>query len=349
MIKLTDPVIDEDEIEAVRRVLESGWLVEGKVTKQFEEGLAEYVGAKYAIAVANCTVALELCLKAQDIRGEVILPDFTYPGTANAVYNAGATPVLVDVDIDTYNITMSEIVKAITVKTEAVMPVSWGGNPLWCFQLPSIIIEDAACGLGSQFNHSKTGSRRTTCFSFHPRKLIACGTGGMITTNDEALANKIRALKNFGFASDFQYKHGTNNKFNDVLSAIGLAQLHKLEAIIAKRVQTAKVYSDLLSEVPNVRTPEKHPLARHTYQTYAVYLEKGDRDTIIKRLAASGIETQIGTYALHLLPAFKNTRRIGKLENATNLYRHLLALPMPYHITEGHQKHVVSELKKYVR
>lgn len=343
-VPLIRPNVGAEEAEAVRKVIESGWLAEGSVTEEFERRLAEYVGGKYAVATTNCTVALELCLKAQNIKGEVIVPDFTYPGTANAVYNAGATPVLVDVNLDTYNIDLNHNPKA-----DAVMPVSWGGNPLWTYPHGVKIIEDAACSLGSQFNGSKTGSGWTTCFSFHPRKLLACGHGGMVTTDDEQLANNVRALKNFGYTDNFTYKYGTNNKLGDVLSAIGIVQLGKLELTINKRIDMAKIYNDLLSEVSQVRVPWKHELARHTYQTYAVYLETGDRDTIIHRFAQEGIETQIGTYALHLLPAFKDTKRIGPLRNAALLYQHLLALPLYSGLSEETQKQIVTLLKGYVR
>ena len=347
-MKLTEPVVDDREVEAVRKILESGWLTEGEATRQFERKVAEYVGAEYAIATCNCTVALELCLKAYDIQGEVVVPDFTHPATANAVVNAGATPVLVDVNLDTYNINFNEI-----PRSNAMIPVSWAGNPLGFYSYyvedDFQIVEDAACSLGAEFATYKTGSLAPSCFSFHPRKIISCGQGGMVTTNNEELATKIRALKNFGYNDGFKHKHGTNYKFNDVSSAIGLAQMEKINSIIEKRIKMAKTYDDLLANVPKVKPPQKHPLAKHTYQTYAVYLETGNRDQIIAKLAEKDIETQIGTYALHLLPAFKDAKRIGSLSNAEKLHYNLLALPMSYKLTEEDQKCVVTELKSYVR
>jgi len=336
-IRLTEPVIDSVEAEAVQKVLESGWLVEGEVTKQFEEKVAKYVGAKYAVATCNCTVALELCLMAQDIKGEVIIPDFTHPATIQAVINAGATPVLFDVDLNSYNISLDLVYTG----AKAVIPISWAGNPLWAYPYANITIEDAACSLGSQFDFHKTGSQVTTCFSFHPRKLITTGEGGMVTTNDEDLASKIRDLKNFGVG-------GGNYKLNDVSSAIGLAQMDKIDRIIDRRIAMAKVYDELIGSDPLIKIPQKHPLAKHTYQTYAVYLTTSNRDDVIKRLGEKGIETQVGSYALHLLPPYQNVKRIGVLENSELLHHHLLALPLSYSMTEEDQKRVVDELKNAV-
>jgi len=338
--KLTTPVVDEREVDAVRKVLESGWLTEGPVTREFEATVASYVGSKYAVATSNCTVALELCLKAYKVTGEVLIPDFTHPATVLAVINAGCTPILSDVQLDSYN--MSPMIHD---WAEAIMPVSWGGQPLgtpiYVGATTSVIIEDGACSLGSEFNGFKTGCGVTTCFSFHPRKIITCGQGGMVTTNDLKIANRIRELKRFG-------EGGTNGQFCDVLSAIGLVQMSKIEGIIDRRIEMARIYSELLREVPNVKVPEKHEHAKHTFQTYAIYLEKGDRDKIIVRLKEKGIETQIGTYALHLLPQFKKLKRIGPLTNSTKLYHNLLALPMAYTLTEENQKRVVTELKNYL-
>jgi len=325
--------MDNAEAVAVQKVLESGWLAEGPVTKQFEDAVAKYVGAKHAVAVCNCTVALELCLKALDIRGEVIIPSFTHLATAEAVINADCTPAFCDVGLDYYNSTLLRV----ECHTKAYVPVSWGGHPT--IQNPiALTVEDAACSLGSEYHTFKTGELGLTCFSFHPRKLITTGEGGMVTTNDGSLAKKIRSLKNFG-------EGGGNYKLNDIASAIGLAQMQKIDRIIDRRVEMAEIYNELLTDAEGIRTPQKHPLAKHTYQTYAVYLEKGDRNTIIAKLAENGIETQVGAYALHLLPQFENVRRIGNLHNSELLHRNLLALPMAYTMTDEDQKLVVAELK----
>ena len=372
--KLIEPMVGKEELEAIKKVLDSGWLTEGPRTKKFENKVAEYVGAKYAIATCNCTVAIELCLKALNVKGEVIIPDFTHPATANAVYNAGATPVLADVDINTYNIDLNEIEQAITAKTEAIVPVSWAGNPLNNeiykeFEGKFSIIEDAACSLGSQLDGKKTGTLTdATCFSFHPRKTVTTGEGGMITTNSEDFMKISRSLKIFGESSDviltqdwkgsydylkwckgkvkFFLRKGTNYKMSDILSAIGLVQMEKVDTIINRRIEMAENYNELLENIPGVRTPHKDERAKHTYQTYAIYLKRGNRDKIITKLAEKGIETQIGTYALHMQPAFEHTPKSGKLANSYLLHKNLLALPMCHSMSFPDQEYIVEQIKK---
>jgi dTDP-4-amino-4,6-dideoxygalactose transaminase len=313
-------------------VLDSGWLAEGKVTREFERKVAEYVGAKHAVAMCNCTVALELCLRALNVTGEVLIPSFTHYATACAVINAGAAPVFADVAMWNYNINCEPV--AHPVKT--AVPVSWGGNPEW-FTVADRIVEDAACSLGAKTRQFRTGQHFTTCFSFHPRKLITTGEGGMVTTNDRVLTEDLRVMKNFGVG---------NYKLSDVASAIGLAQVERLREIIYRRRRMAKIYTDLLKTIPDVEPPHERRKVKSTYQTYAVLLNNGNRDEIIQKLGKQGIETQIGTYALHLHKPFTHFRREGLLKNSERLYRNLLALPMAYDLTDEDQHRVVDALKR---
>jgi len=362
-IKLIEPVIGEEELSAVRKVLESRWLTEGSVTKEFETGFAKFVGSKHAIATNNCTTALELCLRILGIgRGdEVIVPDFTHPATADVVSWVGARPVLVDVDLYSYNIDFEEVEKAITKRTKCMIPVSWAGNPLNPRILHELkekydlfIVEDAACSAGAAYDGIKTGRMSDlTCFSFHPRKVITTGEGGMITTDNEEYAEKATSLKRFGAKvwgdrSSMMFVYiGTNYKLSDVLGAIGLAQLGKINKIVDKRIELARNYNELLSDIDFVRPPKEESKAKHVFQTYAPYIElEGVRDKMIEDLKANGIETQIGTYALHLHPAFTQTRRIGELERSKSLYENLLALPMCHSMTMDDQEYVVTEVKK---
>jgi dTDP-4-amino-4,6-dideoxygalactose transaminase len=286
--RLTKPYLSSEEVRAVQEVLNSGWLAEGTVTEQFEKKLASTVGAKYAVAVCNCTVAIELALKAHHVKGSVAIPDFTHPATALAVLNARLKPVLCNVSLETYNLQIND---SWVDYPQISVPVSWGGNPLTEYPR-TLIIEDAACSLGV----SNVGSHHTSCFSFHPRKLVTIGEGGAVTTNDRQIAEKVRGLKTFGLG-------GGNYKLNDIAAAIGLAQLTKLKQIIKTRRHMAKVYSELLEDNPDVVIPFQKG---GTYQTYAIRLLKGKRDRIILDLAKKGIETQIGTFALHLLRQFQN-------------------------------------------
>ncbi|MEM2169171.1 MAG: DegT/DnrJ/EryC1/StrS family aminotransferase [Candidatus Bathyarchaeia archaeon] len=363
-IKLIEPVIGEEEIKNVSEVLRSGWLTEGQQTKRFEEMVRNFIGVRYAIATTSCTTALELALRALDIGpgDEVIVPSFTHPATGNVVKWIGAKPVLVDVDLSSYNIDLGEVEKAITRKTKCVIPVSWAGNPLDAGPLNELkekynlfIVEDAACSLGAECDGKKTGTMADiTCFSFHPRKIITTGEGGMVVTNNSVYAERIKSMKEFGMdpkGGEAKFvRCGTNYKLSDVLAAIGVEQMKKIEVIINRRIELANYYNKLLAEVDLIRPPQKRKGAKHVYQTYAVYIEKeGARDEIIVNLRKKNIETQIGTYALHLQPSYKGVKKIGKLERAEKLYRNLLALPMCHSMTREDQEYIISELQSSLK
>jgi dTDP-4-amino-4,6-dideoxygalactose transaminase len=358
-IKLIEPFVGQEELQMIRRVLESGWLTEGPVTEEFETKVKSFVGAKYAIATTNCTTALELALRALRIGpgDEVIVPDFTHPATGDVVRWIGAEPVLVDVDLLSYNIRLDEITKAITKKTKCIIPVSWGGNPLNYKPLDELkkehgmyIVEDAACGLGAEYDGKKTGTMAdATCFSFHPRKIITTGEGGMITTDNEEIASEIRLLKMFGSIHTSEGvsfpKIGTNCKLSDILAAIGVKQMERINEIINKRIELAKNYTRLLEKTGFVRPPARDERAKHVYQSYAAYIEAdGARDRIIQELKREDIEAQIGTYALHLQPAFRDARRTGSLVAAEKLYKNLLTLPMYHTMKSADQEYVVRKL-----
>jgi dTDP-4-amino-4,6-dideoxygalactose transaminase len=191
-----------------------------------------------------------------------------------------------------------------------------------------------------------------TCLSFHPRKIITTGEGGMAITGNAAYAEKLRKLKKFGMATNGEAVftgNGTNYKLSDVLASIGVKQMEKIEVIINRRRELAEYYDELLSQVDSVRPPEIRANAKHVYQTYAVYIEKeGIRDQLIAYLRGRSIETQIGTYALHLQPSYLRAKKVGKLERAEKLYRNLLALPMCHSMTRQDQERVVSEIKNFL-
>ncbi|HDM78755.1 MAG TPA: DegT/DnrJ/EryC1/StrS aminotransferase family protein [Deltaproteobacteria bacterium] len=366
-IPLIRPYVDESVKQRVLEVLESGFLTEGSVTRKFEQKVAEYVGAKYTIAVNSCTTGLELALRALEVGpgDEVIVPDYTYPATANVVSIVGATPVLVDVSRDTMLIDYDRLEQAITEYTKAIIPVSLFGNPLEYDRLNEIksryglpIIEDAACAMGASYKGLMVGSLADiTVFSFHPRKFITTGEGGMVTTNNEKWANWMISYKHFGMKSggrsraDVLFKMtGTNYKMSDVLAAIGLAQMEIVDALLSKRRQLAHNYISMLSEVSKVTIPQTTHGGNHSYQSFCIYIPK--RDKVMKQMRDAGIETQIGTYSLHTQPAFEGAtpcRKYAPFSGSEFAYNKCLTLPLYHSLNNEHQAHIVAKLQQFLR
>jgi len=360
-IPLIEPVVGDEELENVREVLESGYMTQGPFSQEFEETFAEFVGAERAITATSCTTGMELALEAVGVGDgdEVIVPDFTHPATANAVVRVGAEPVLADVDRETYNIDPVATAEAVTPDTAALLPVSWGGQPLdpapfhdLAEQHDLAIIEDAACAAGASFDGQPAGSQfDASVFSFHPRKVLTTGEGGVVTTDDADLEDSMRQIKNFGTnpTTDvgFVRADATNFRFSDILAAVGVAQLEKRETILGRRRELAARYDDLLEDIEGVDPPTEQANARHTYQSYCVYVEAGDegtRDRLIEMLAEADIETQIGTFALHNTEAFGDAKRTGDLSTSTALESNLLTLPIAHSMDAADQERVVQAL-----
>jgi dTDP-4-amino-4,6-dideoxygalactose transaminase len=366
-IPLARPSVGEDELMAIRKVLESGMLTEGNVTAEFEKAFAGYLNMRNAIATSSCTTALDLALLALDIKkgDEVLVPDFTYPATGNVVFHVGAKPVLVDVDARTFNIDPDKMEKAIDSRTKAIIPAHLFGQSADMTSIMEIaekhglyVVEDAACGIGVTHRRRRIGSfGNASCFSFSPRKILTTGEGGMLVTNDDDLAERVRVEKNHGIKKLIGNKPsfmtpGHNFKLNDIASAIGLVQLKKVPALIEERVRLAKKYGDLLCTTKNIVTPYVASGNNHTYQTYCTTITKGDmRNRLMDELAVKGIETQIGTYALHLQPLYsKNTKSVGtKLTASEAAYHNTLALPMYNGLTAEQQEYVCENLTHLLR
>lgn len=347
-IFLMRPSIGHEEFNQIKKVLQSKFLTEGAITQKFEEKVASYVHSKYAVATTSATTALHTALECIGVRGKkVLVSDFTFPATALVVKLAGGIPVLVDVDKETMNVTREIIENAVDSSTNVILPVSLFGNPFerdfYRLRRKGIrIIEDAATNLGTKLGQDYVGSLADiTCFSFHPRKIITTGEGGMITTNDKKMIEKSRSFKMFGKVGNEFVGEGTNYKISDILSAIGLAQLDKIEKIIKNRIRMAKIYDELFSKIDFIETQKPVLHSRHTYQSYVCYITKENlRNEIQKKLAAHNIETQIGTYALHCLPAFRNYQKKGKLSNSEFLYRNSISLPLHEELTQSDQEYI---------
>ncbi len=361
-IWLARPSVGEAELDEVRAVLESGILTQGPKVSELERMVADLVGTPHALATTSATTALHLSLVAAGIgRGdEVLVPDFTFPATANVVVQQGATPVLVDVDLETFAIDPDDLERRVTPRSRAVMPVHPFGLPADMDAVMAIaerhglaVIEDAACSLGATVGGRQTGGIGLAgCFSFHPRKSITTGEGGMITTSDDGLAGRIRLLRSHGGVRErgrFRFEAaGFNYRMSDILAAVGVAQLRGLNDHLAGRRRVAGWYDERLAGVDGVRLPITPDGRTHTYQSYVVLLDEPiDRDAIIVALAADGIESTIGTYALHAEPFFARTLdlRAGDRPASWRAVRGTLALPLHGGLTEDDVDLVVDRLR----
>ncbi|MBI2673317.1 DegT/DnrJ/EryC1/StrS family aminotransferase [Candidatus Woesearchaeota archaeon] len=303
-VPLCKPYFDEKENEAVKEVLDSGWLAHGPKTKEFEKLFADYIGVKHAIAVNSCTSGLQLALHASDLRGEVIIPSFTFVATANAVINAGCKPIFADIKYDTCNIDPDDVENKITKDTVAIMPVHYAGQSVDMDRIMDlankhnlVVIEDSAETIGGTFNDKKTGGFGIGVFSFYPTKNITTAEGGMITTNDSELAHKIEALKAHGVSSSaFERERkekpwlrdaiysGYNYRLPDVLAALGIVQLKKLEEMNRLRRAHACYLNENLSK-EFMDLPVEDARAKHVYQMYTIKLHDNiDRTKFLKFL-----------------------------------------------------------------
>lgn len=349
MIKLAKPHITEEAIEKVAEVLRSGNLVQGKYVKQFEQGLEKYLNVKHAVVVSSGTAALHLSMLALGVGpgDEVIVPAFTYPATANVVEIVGATPILVDITLDDFCIDVSKIEESITDKTKAIIPVHEFGqaadmDPIMAIakQYNLKIVEDAACALGTEFNNKKTGTFGDLgCFSFHPRKAITTGEGGVIVTNNDELAVKVKSLRNHGIQiidgkMDFSAA-GLNYRMTDFQGVLGLEQLKYLEDDIKHRIELANEYNQQLANIEWIRTPALFQNRRMVYQTYHILVdEKIDRDALMAHLKENKIEVNYGAQALNCVRFYREKYGLTSENNskATKAFSKGIALPIGTHI-----------------
>lgn len=360
-IPLIRPWITEDLKRDVLEVIDTGFLTEGQTTRDFEQAVGSFVGARHCLAATSCTTGLEMALRCLGAGpgDEVIVPDYTYPATAAVVNLVGATAVIVDVDPVTMLIDYDAIEKAITPATRVVMPVSLFGNPLDWGHLTRIrekyelhMIEDAACALGSTYDGKRTGSwADISVFSHHPRKFITTGEGGTITTDRDDWAKSMHSFKHFGMKAGTSREEtsfetiGTNYKLSNVLSAIGLAQMRHVDLLLTERQALAERYRCLLQGVPNISVPEVTNKGVHSYQSFCISIP--GRDRVLRGLRDRGIEAQIGTYSLHMHNAFARNahcRFAGEMTGSSFAFAHALALPLYNGMTTDEQNIVVDEL-----
>jgi perosamine synthetase len=303
MIHMARPQMGDEEKAAVLAVLDSGMLAQGREVAEFESAFAEYCGVKHAIATSNGTTALHVAILAHEIGpgDEVITVPFTFIASANSIFYAGAKPVFVDIDPVSFNIDVDQIEAAITPRTRAIMPVDLYGNPAEMSRIQEIanrygllIIEDAAQAHGADENGRRAGSWGTGCFSFYPTKNITTGEGGIVTTNDDCIADHARLLRSHGMRVRYYHEMlGYNFRMTNIHAAIGLAQLPKLEAFNERRIANAAYLSEHLPK-DKVQVPQVRPGTRHVFHQYTVrILPPVDRDGARRQLLEAGVGSEV--------------------------------------------------------
>jgi perosamine synthetase len=335
VVRLAWPDVGEAEAAAVAEVLESGRLTMGPKVDELELALAAACGTRHAVAVSSGTAALHLAVLALGIgpRDEVLVPAYTFPATANVVALAGAKPVLVDVDPATMNVDPAGI--EVGPRTKAIIAVDLFGRPAPIEQLPEglTVLEDAAGALGASRRGRPCGSLGAlACLSFHPRKIVTTGEGGAVTTDDAELAIAIRRMRHHGIEprADFEIAEpGLNYRLSDILCAVGIPQLARLDELLAARTRVAAGYTERLRDV--VETPVADEGDVHGWQAYVIQVDGGAGEKI-RALREQGIEAQVGTYALHHLAAYRDQ---GELLGASRVFERAIALPFHSRLTNS--------------
>ena len=351
-IRLARPDVGEEELAAVAEVLESGQLTMGPWVARFEQALARAVGTADAVAVSSGTAGLHLAMLALGIGegDEVIVPAYTFPATANAVELCGGRAVLVDVDPETFLVRPELVAEAVTPRTRAVLAVHLFGRPVEWEELQTAVpqdvplVEDAAGALGATYRGTACGALGLmACLSFHPRKIVTTGEGGAVTTDEEELAATVRRLRHHGIAdgatTDIPVP-GLNYRLADVLCALGVPQLERLEALLAARERVAGWYEERIGHAVGV--PRASEGDRHGWQAYVVTLER--RDDALSALRSEGIEAQIGTYAVNTLAAYRDR---GSFPGADAAFARALALPFAGTMSEDEVDRVATALLRF--
>jgi perosamine synthetase len=370
-MNITEPSFDETEVDMLRAVLSSKWVTQGPMTERFEELIGSHHGAKHTLACTSCTAALHLATLALGLGpgDEVIVPAFTWVTSAHAAEYVGATAVFADIDLATYNIDPKALEAAITPRTRAVVAVHLFGLAAPLDEIRAIcaprgirIIEDAACAIGTSYNGHPVGALGDVgCFSFHPRKIVTTGEGGAVATNNDQLAADVRSLRNHGAtglpsADREQYgpwtmatfnRIGFNLRLSDLQAAVGVAQMGKLERLLAERRACARRYDSLLSRANDIILPMGGDRAGHSYQSYVIRLAEGgrsQRNALMMELARENIQTRPGTHAVHRLGYYREKYNIAadRFPNAAVAEDTTITLPIFPGMTEKDQASVAE-------
>lgn len=375
-MNITEPLFDEDEIVALKRCLDSKWVTQGPFAAEFEKLFAQRHQVVSALTTTSCTAALHLATLALGLKAgdEVIVPAFTWVTSANCAEYVGAKAVFADVEIDSYNLDPDALEAAITPRTRAVVAVHLFGMPARMDEIMAIaskhglsVIEDAACAVGTTYRGTPVGGLgRFGCFSFHPRKVITTGEGGMITTNDPTLSALVASLRNHGatgpapgndpskpYTMSTFMNLGFNLRMSDIQAAVGVAQMAKLDRLLNERRTLASRYHELLAEVPDIAVPIPNDGFGHSYQSYVIRLLSGGlekRNKIMDELAHLNIQTRPGTHAAYRLGYYANKYGLHphQFPVARTCEETTITLPVFPNMSEEQQEFVVKGIKKAI-
>jgi dTDP-4-amino-4,6-dideoxygalactose transaminase len=374
----------EEEIRSVLDPLRSGWLVQGPKVREFERKWCDFTSARHSVAVSSCTAGLELALAALDLRpgDEVIVPAFTWVATANVVEHLGAKVAFCDIDPKTFNLDVADAESRVTSRTRAIVPVHLFGLAADMDRVRSLadrrglsVIEDAACGFGTRIDGQHVGTLGSAgCFSFHPRKAITTGEGGMVTTDSDELAARLRRLRDHGADMSDLERHsgprpyrladhseaGYNVRMTDIQGALGSAQMDRAEAILAERRRLAAAYDAAFKGLGWLRTPTHAPAFDHAYQSYPCMFEPEpiaaesiarvgeQRNAFMDRLQRSGVSTRPATHAVHMLSFYRTKYRLAAEDfpRARAANDCSLSLPLFNGMTEAEQAHVIEQVTR---
>jgi perosamine synthetase len=372
-IPIAKPYLGQEEEAAVVETLRSGWLSQGPRVAEFEREFAAFVGAKHAIALSSCTTALHLAFVAANLEpgDEVLCPSLSFIATANSIRYVGATPIFVDIDPLTFNIDPNRIEEAITPRSRAILAVHQIGLPAAMNQINEIasrrnllVIEDAACAIGSEYFGKHIGAPHSwmACFSFHPRKILTTGEGGMITTNDDQLASRLRPLRQHAMTVSDVARHsaksvviesydevGYNFRMTDMQAAVGLVQLGRVPGFIERRRAFAARYTETLLKLGWLMPPSEPAGCRHNFQSYMARLTKDapvGRDQLMQLLLDRRISTRRGIMAAHREAPYSDPRWDKELPETNAATGECIILPLFHQMTEQDQEFVIESIRE---
>ena len=375
MIPIAKPFLTKDEAQGAYDTILTGWVTQGPKVEEFEKKFCEYTGAKYAAAVSNCTTALHLAMIISEIGAgdEVITPSMSYVASANCIKYVGATPVFGEVDKETYNLNVSHAESLITEKTKAIILVHQLGMPADIDAFRKLtdkykikLIEDAVCAIGFSYKGKKIGSySEIVCFSFHPRKVITTGEGGMITTSDESIYRKVKLLRQHGMSVNDRERHeagklifedhivlGYNYRMTDIQAAIGLRQLEKLDHIIEERRKIALKYIEELKDIDCIELPEEKTGYFSNYQSFSIYLKESapvSRNEIMQKLLEAGISSRRGVLTAHRETSYLDNYKDLKLPVSEDACDRSFMIPLFIPMDSEDIEHVISTIKQILK